>query len=93
MRKVTLVMKDRILMTIVLVAGLIVCDVILQQQVIPERMASLSLQQLAENGAREELRVRENLSNWIMPALASVGFIAAGWIWWPNAASKRQRKV
>jgi len=71
-------------MTIVLVAALIICDVILQQQMVPDRMTSLSLQQLAENGAREQLRVTENLSNWITPALAAIGLVAAAGIWWPD---------
>lgn len=82
-------MKDRILMTILLVAGLIICDVVLEQQVVPERMTSLSLQQLAENGAREQLRVSENLSNWITPALASIGLATAAWIWWPDPELKK----
>ena len=60
-------MKMRIILTVlVLVIGYF-CHSYLEQYLIPQNSANLAVQQLKEDGSREQMRIQEFAQNWLDP--------------------------
>jgi len=74
-------MKTKLLHCAILVVTLFVLNIVLQQVVVPQNTADLALQQLNEDGSREQLRVAEQLSNWITTGLVLIGIVGLVVIW------------
>lgn len=74
-------MRTRLLHCTLWVVGLCVAGIVLHQICVPNNATELALRQMNEDGSREQLRVVEQLSNWITPALAVIGIVGVAVIW------------
>lgn len=74
-------MRNRILLSILLIAVIPGLNFYLHQAFVPEQATELALQQMNEDGSRETLRAIERLSNWIDIGLIFGGIFGLLIIW------------
>ena len=74
-------MKNRILLSILLIAVIPGLNFYLHQALVPEQATDLALQQMNEDGSRETLRAIEQISNWIDIGLIFGGIFGLLVIW------------
>lgn len=74
-------MIPRIILTVVIIVVCFFTISIMEQKVAPNVSADLAVNQLKEDGSREEMRILENSHNWIDPVcyLASLSLISLIW--------------
>ena len=75
-------MRNRILLSILLIAVIPGLNFYLNQALVPEQATELALQQMNEDGARETLRAMERISNWIDIGLIFGGIFGLLMIWY-----------
>lgn len=75
-------MRNRILLSILLIAAIPGLNFYLHQSFVPEHAADLALQQMNEDGSRETLRAIEQISNWIDIGLIFGGIFGLLIIWY-----------
>ncbi len=79
-------MKAKIINMVWLLIVLFALNFILHQWAIPHNTTDLALQQMNEDGSREQLRAWEELSNWITLGLSIAGLAGMLLIWFkPDA--------
>lgn len=74
-------MVSKIILTVFVLLICFVSTQLLVQKVAPNRAADLAIEQIKENGAREQLRIEQNAQNYLDPVayLLTIGFLV--WIW------------
>jgi len=82
-------MRNRILLSIVLIALIPGLNFYLHQAFVPEHATDLALQQMNEDGSRETLRAIEQLSNWIDIGLIFGGIFGLLLIWYDKLRIRR----
>ncbi len=82
-------MRNRIFLSILLIAVIPGLNFILHQAVFPEQATELALQQMQEDGSREKLRAIEQISNWIDIGLIFVGIFGFLVIWYDKIRIRR----
>ena len=75
-------MRNRILLSILLIAVIPGLNFYLHQAFVPEHATELALQQMNEDGSRETLRAIEQISNWIDIGLIFGGIFGLLIIWY-----------
>ena len=83
-------MKKELLYCVILVAVLFVLNIILHQIFVPQNATDLALQQMNEDGSREQLRVIERLSNYITPGLCVIGIVGILTIFYKSKQDPRK---
>jgi len=82
-------MKNRILLSILLIAVIPGLNFYLHQALVPEQATDLALQQMNEDGSRETLRAIEQISNWIDIGLIFGGIFGLLVIWYDKLRIRR----
>jgi len=75
-------MRNRILLSILLIAAIPGLHFYLHQAFVPQHATELALQQMNEDGSRETLRAIEQISNWIDIGLIFGGILGFLIIWY-----------
>jgi small-conductance mechanosensitive channel len=80
-------MIGRIFLTVALLVICFIALQVMEQNVAPSRASDLAIEQIQENGAREQMRIEQNSQNWLRPLLCL--FLIGMVIWiWKNPAIK-----
>ena len=74
-------MTGRILLSLLLIGVIPGLNFYLHQALVPEQATDLALQQMNEDGSREQLRAIERMSNWIDIGLVAGGILGIVIIW------------
>jgi hypothetical protein len=74
-------MKIKVILSFMIIAILPGMSFYLNQALVPQQSTDLALQQMNEDGSREQLRAIERMSNWIDIGLLAGGILAAAIIW------------
>ena len=82
-------MRNRILLTIMLIAIIPGLNFYLHQALVPAQATDLALQQMNEDGSRETMRAIERLSNWIDIGLILGGIFGILVIWYGEIKQRR----
>ena len=75
-------MRNRILLSILLIAVIPGLNFYLHQALVPEQATDLALQQMNEDGSRETLRAIEQISNWMDIGVIFGGIFGILVIWY-----------
>ena len=75
-------MRNRLLLSILLIAILPALSFYLHQALVPVQATDLALQQMNEDGSRETLRAIEQISDWIDIGLIFSGILGILVIWY-----------
>ena len=76
-----MMMKTKVILSVILIAILPGTSFYLHQALVPQQSTDLALQQMNEDGSREQLRAIERMSNWIDISLVAGGIIGIVIIW------------
>ena len=85
-------MRNRILLTVLLIAIIPGLNFYLHQALVPEQATDLALQQMNEDGSRETMRAIERLSNWIDIGLIFGGIFGFLVIWYGEIKQRRNSR-
>ena len=72
----------RVVLTVFVLAVCFIVTQVLEQKVLPGRAADLAIEQLEENGAREQLRIEQNAQNWLDPVAYLITLVFIGLVWY-----------
>ena len=89
-------MKNVVIKCVILMVILFLINLVLHQVSVPQNATDLALQQMNEDGSREQLRVIERLSNYITPVLCIVGVVGIatiGYRWRREARKVRKERT
>ena len=78
-------MLNRIIFTVVVLALFFLILQITEQKIVPSHASDLAIEQLQENGAREQLRIEQNAQNWLDPLCYFIVIICLFLIWRKSA--------
>jgi len=86
-------MVGRIILTVLVIMIVFFVLSQVEQRFAPNRQADLAVEQVEENGAREELRIEQHMQNWIEPILYCSMFGLFIWIWYEPVKKLVKKEV
>ena len=85
-------MKIKVILSVMIIAILPGMSFYLHQALVPQQSTDLALQQMNEDGSREQLRAIERMSNWIDISLLAGGILAVAIIWSVKDEERRRSR-